>query len=223
MDKRGWVHIGGSFMSAIWTAASIILNFKDIGQNHKVSWFWPTCAAIGFVIFAALVYYGWYSEWRHVQRLEDESPIVDIKPRYIGRKAWFDVTNTGAHSANFILRLRLEGAKVVGINEESFTFDAKWRHTKDSPTLELMSNNTHEIDAVESQGIQGFEEKEKREGLNVFTAFETKGAVMPLDGILSCQVVVFSEPPLKQPFDKTYILRLSKDGSWKEFSEVNES
>jgi hypothetical protein len=158
-----------------------------------------------------LVSWGWYSEYKRAQKLEDIRPSANIVLRYEGRLAWLVIENRGEHKAEFSVRV----IQLSGTDKGQLSYYAKWRDVRDSPGHMMMAGAQYELDIASTEGRDN-----GLEGLNIFSAFETKSVKIPLGGEQKLIVQILSEPKLKQKCQKTYIIRLGKDSNWSEFIEV---
>ena len=179
------------------------------------SWQWFSLG--GFILFAAFVYWGWFSEYRRRQQLEDMQPAVQVTPKYERSEAWLVLKNLGEHEASFrvnVLRLGAEGL-TLETKQHLPQFFAKWRFQRDSPDNRLMSGASEEIAIAKTEG----QHPDKTEGLNIFSAYETFSVEVPLAATIELDIEVLAEPKLKRPYRRTYVMHFDKDGNWDKFEE----
>lgn len=204
MRRQALIQVVGAMISGAFTIASGSMDAWEVTQASVVGFPWQWGAVGGFVFFCFFVGWGWYSEYRRAQKLEELQPSVEVEPHHEGRKAWFTVKNIGQHAATFEVHIHL-----TGTTKGQLTFNGKWREAKDSRSISLKADAKADMNLVETHG-----RKDGIEVLNILTAQATVGAEVLLGGSIQCTLTVVSEPKLRHPFVREYTLRLGEDGNW---------
>lgn len=210
MGKQAMSRVVGAMISYAFTIASWSLDAAQVSEVGGIHPPWRWAGVVSFSVFSFLVAWGWYSEYRQRQKLSDLRPSVAVVPHREGHKAWFTITNTGEHTADFEVRVHL-----ARTDRGQLAFRGKWRGARDAPNISLKADGEAELDLVQAHG-----RNDGMESLNVFTATETIGALAPVGSCLHCTITVLSEPKLKRPFVQMYTLVLREGGDWAKFEEA---
>lgn len=225
MQTRSVKYIGGSFMSALWTAATLVVTVNDVAQRKSVIWYWPALSLMGFIVFCAFVYYGWLSEYRKAKGLEDKQPSALVTPMCEGYFAYLRIENTGENQASFGVQiLQWQGIEKLA-SEIRGNYNARWLNST-GPTCELASDQSNRIRLIEAGG-EFLNEKDHTDknhhNVLLHSEFETQTGLVRLSNEIKVTVKIFSSPRLKEPVQRTYTLSLGMvDGKevWTQFKEL---
>jgi len=230
LGKLGWCLV-------FLTLGSFILAMISQVQKKELyapSWVWLVLLGVGLIVTPFIAFHHQRMDAvkakaefetrtasleERLSDIEDKRPAVEVEPRKEHTRAGMRVTNTGQNAAMFsvrVVKLEAEGLRMIHAGRELqhiVPYDARWKEYPNKSEYALKGGDSYDIELFKASG-EG--------GLEIYSANEThQGIILPdNDKEIKIVVKVFSEPKLKQPFERTYLLHFNQEGAWDRFEEV---
>jgi hypothetical protein len=189
-------------VSAIVQAISMFQTVDSLvnPQVRHFEWYWAALAVIGFGVFAYLVYWGWYSEYRKAKGFENAQPDIVATPSQDLNGFQLQIKNIGGKGvfhakAQRIVDWQPKGSEWLmmwaGRFDKSVTI-LKGDSEKLSIALPSYSegNIPHITLLIPVVTDSGSFTDDRNSGNNEIS--------------LTLKVKIFADPELKHPFEKTY-------------------
>lgn len=227
MRTQTAIKVGGAMLAFLYNSYSIAAQFYPTTKPTDRG-FWIRFS-IGFLVFAGFVFWGWFSASWKLREHENIHPIAKVTPRYERYFAYLEVENTGQNRASFGVQvLQWQGIERLA-PEMRGSYRAKWQNNLNNPyaaVYELIPSQSNRLLLIQAAG-EFLNEKDttdkSQHNVEMPSEFETRTGLVRLNNEVKVAIKVFSDPRLKIPVQRTYILSLDiVDGKevWTQFREL---
>lgn len=233
-----WLVLGGAIADPISAethdgrASTEVRPLNESDPGHLII----TCVAPRSAVSASVPIEYFPAEWRAPTESEDdvggravhrEADIhIEVHPRVADEWALLDVTNVGTRKAAF----RAQGRIVRGSVETEEAYSIQWRESEE-PTIEIEAGGGCQILNVASASIPlpfptggmrytTFDFHTARIPIRQSEATEAFRRTQTSYGGIELELVITSDPPLRQPFERHYLLRATEEPDWLPLEEA---